>query len=91
MISRELRRIDGPRGISVAKDAIDVLVRRLSALPISPRVNELRAKAAQHLGELDGPPASALATEGRDQIMRRILELHVDITKLELEAKTSSV
>jgi hypothetical protein len=69
--------------VSIVRDAINVVLRRLSALPLSPAVVELRDRAEHHLREVDGWTVSTPAVEHRDTLMIRMLNLHVEVVRLE--------
>lgn len=73
------------RQLSLVRSPIDVIVRRLSALPSSPRVEELRLKAEECLREVDGWLASPPTAEELNRLMRRVLKLHTDVARLERE------
>ena len=71
---------------ALARDAIGVVIRRLSALPACPEVQELLPKAADFLRQAQVWPQSPLSPRGArewDVLMMRVLGLHVAVTKLE--------
>jgi hypothetical protein len=68
---------------SAVKDAIDDIVRRLSALPSSPEVDAFRAQAEEHLREKDAWSDSQPVAREKEQLMKRVLELHLKVAKLE--------
>jgi hypothetical protein len=72
-----------PRFLAVLKDAIGVVLRRLAALPPSPRVEELRAKAEGYLRSTEGWVVSPPDADERDKVMKDVLMLHVEVGKLE--------
>jgi hypothetical protein len=65
------------------KDAIEVVVRRLSALPQSVAVEELRLKIEESRREADGWKVSPPNAEEPERLMRRVLKLHVEVAKVE--------
>jgi hypothetical protein len=65
------------------KDAIDVVVRRLSGLPRSSEVEQLRLKIEESRREADAWNISPPMAEERDRLMRRVLKLHVEVAKVE--------
>jgi len=68
---------------SVAKAAIDNILHRLSALPSSPGVAPLLARAAEYSREVDAWTPSEPAAEEKERLMKRVLKLHVEVAKLE--------
>jgi hypothetical protein len=73
------------RQLSLIKDPIDVIFRRLAALPPSPEVEDLCGKAKAYLRMTDDWKASPPTAEERNWLMKRVLELHVQVAKLERE------
>ena len=71
--------------LSVVSDAVDVVLRRLSTLPTSPEIDELRKKAEAFRIDVEGWTAAPPAAEDRDRLMKLVLKLHVDVAKLERE------
>jgi hypothetical protein len=71
------------RDSSLAKDAIEVVLRRLGALPASPEVEELREKAEDYLKQVQGWQHSKPTAEEREELMKRVLKLHVEVAKIE--------
>jgi hypothetical protein len=69
--------------ISLAQDAIDVVVRRLSALPSSLKIEELRATAEECVRVVNGWEVSPPAPKESEKLMRRVLKLHVAVGKIE--------
>jgi|HubBroStandDraft_4_1064222.scaffolds.fasta_scaffold905114_1 hypothetical protein len=65
------------------KDAIEVVVRRLAALPQSVAVEELRVKIEESRREADDWKVSPPNAEERERLMRRVLRLHVAVAKVE--------
>ena len=63
-----------------------VVVRRLSALPLSPEVAVLRVTAEEYLRESDGWRTLLPAVDERERLMKRALNLHVEVAKLEGES-----
>ena len=68
---------------SAVKQAIDVVVRRLSALPTSPEVEALQQQAEKYLREADAWTASHPVAQEKERLMKRVLKLHVEVAKLE--------
>ncbi|MGO9838965.1 MAG: hypothetical protein ACLP1X_32690 [Polyangiaceae bacterium] len=64
-------------------DAIEEVVRRLSALPASAEVTDLRHRIEESLREADRSRVSARSPEELERLMRRVLRLHVEVAKLE--------
>jgi hypothetical protein len=71
------------RRLALARDAIEIVLRRLGDLPPSPEVKDLRAKAEEYLCEVDGWSTSPPTAEARDKLMKRALGLHVEVARLE--------
>jgi hypothetical protein len=69
--------------VSVAKDAILVLLRRLSKLQGSVRRDLLMEKAKKQLAEVDAWELSPSGSERRNELMKRTLELHFEVVSLE--------
>jgi hypothetical protein len=65
------------------KDAIEVVARRLAALPPSTEVDELRLKVDESRREADDWKLSPPNAEERERLMRRVLRLHVAAAKVE--------
>ena len=68
---------------SVARAAIENILHRLSALPSSPEVEAIRAKAVEYLGEVDAWTPSHPSAQEKERLMRRALKLHTEVAKLE--------
>lgn len=71
---------------ALARDAIGVVVRRLSALPLSAEARELLPKAEEYLQQAQAwqqSPRSPRTARDWDALMVRVLGLHVAVTKLE--------
>jgi hypothetical protein len=79
-----------PNRLSHVGDAIVVVLRRLSALPLSPELELLRAKAEQYLREAESWRRSLPGVEERERLMKRALHLHVEVSRLEGEAASMS-
>jgi|HubBroStandDraft_1064217.scaffolds.fasta_scaffold761176_1 hypothetical protein len=69
--------------ISLARDAIDVVVRRLSILPSSVKVEKLRAAAEECVRVVDGWKVSPPGTKESAKLMMRVLKLHVAVGRIE--------
>ena len=68
---------------SAVKDAIDDIMRRLSALSSSPEAEALRAQAEEYLRDRDAWSDSQPVAREKEQLMKRVLELHLKVAKLE--------
>ena len=68
---------------SVAKAAIENILLSISALPSSPEVHAVRAKAVEYMGEADAWTSAQPAAEEKERLMKRVLKLHVEVAKLE--------
>jgi hypothetical protein len=73
------------RQFAVIKNAIYIVVSRLSPLPSTPEVEELRARAEDCRREVDGWSTSPPSPEESDRFMERLFMLHIDVAKLERE------
>jgi hypothetical protein len=71
--------------LSLVKDAIELVVRRLSTLPPSAEVEALREKADEYLRNADGWKVSPQTPEERDRIMKHVLNLHSEVVELSRE------
>jgi hypothetical protein len=69
--------------ISLVKDAIDVVVRRLSSLLSSPKVEPLLATAEDCGRVVDRWKVSPPAPKESERMMRCVLKLHVAVGKIE--------
>jgi hypothetical protein len=69
--------------ISLVNDAIDVVVRRLSALTSSPKVETLLATAEECGRVVDGWKISPPAPKESERLMRCVLKLHIAVGKIE--------
>jgi hypothetical protein len=76
------------RRLSLVRDAIELVVQRLSTLPPSPKVDALQTKADGYLREADGWKVSPQTTEERDRLMKRVLKLHIEVVELAREVGT---
>jgi hypothetical protein len=74
------------RRVSLTLSAIDVVLRRLSALPATREVDELRARAEEYVREADGWKVSRPSSEQREDLMKRVLALHIAVVALERPA-----
>jgi hypothetical protein len=74
------------RRFTIARDAVELVALRISALPPSKEVDALRARAEDYQREVDGWRVAEPGTEGRNQTMNRILELYVEVAKWERRA-----
>jgi hypothetical protein len=71
--------------LSIARDAIDVVLRRLLMLPSSPEIDELLAKAEFLRLQADAWTSAPPSAEDRERLMKVVLQLHTDVTRLEQE------
>ncbi len=69
--------------LSIAGDAIEVLIRRLSQLSACSEVDILMDQAREQLAEVHAWKVSPPGNERRDAMMKRILELHFEVVRLE--------
>jgi hypothetical protein len=74
---------DSSRRRSAVKDAITDVLARLTALPDSGEVEELRARAEEYQRERDTWTASAPPANEKEELMKRVLELHLAVAKIE--------
>jgi hypothetical protein len=80
-----MKRAHSSAKLSIVRDAIDVLHRRLLVLPSTAEVEELRRKAGEFHEETDGWARAPPPLEERERLMKQVLKLHVDLAKLERE------
>jgi hypothetical protein len=88
--TRESSPLGGPASVSVVKDAILVLMRRLSKLPGSAQRDLLMEKGKKQLVEVDAWELSPSGGERRNELMKRTLELHFEVVGLERGDTTRS-
>ena len=69
--------------LSVAEDAIDVVLRRVSVLPPCPEVDALLSRAARYLGEAEKWRTAPPTVQDRETLMKRVLALHVELARIE--------
>jgi len=69
--------------LALVRDAIEVVLRRLSTLPPSPEVEELRLRAEDCLQQANGWAHQAPTVEQREAVMKRALALHSAVARLE--------
>jgi len=69
--------------LALARDAIEVVVRRLSALMPSPEVEELWRRVEDCRQQVDGWAHKPPSVEERETVMKRVLGLHTAVAKLE--------
>jgi hypothetical protein len=67
----------------VVREAIDVVLRHLEALPPSDRREQLRAGIRECLQESQQWDVLSPTDRERDGLMKRLLAVHVAVTKLE--------
>jgi hypothetical protein len=76
------------RSRRLIRQAIEIVLRRLSVLSPSPPVEELRARAQEYSRRVDGwTTAAPPPVEERERLMKSVLALHVDAAKLEAKAR----
>jgi hypothetical protein len=80
-----MKRAHSSAKLSVVRDAIDIVLRRLATLPSSPEIDELRKRAEDVRLETDGWTSAPPSAEESGRIMKLVLKLHVDVAKLERE------
>jgi hypothetical protein len=68
---------------SAVKEAIEDVLRRLSALASTPEIDGLRALAEGYLREAGAWSASHPAAEEKERLMKRLLKLHSEVARLE--------
>ena len=73
---------------STVKEAIDDILRRLSALPLSAEVSEIRVRCEHVARESETWSGEYPPRKEKEDLMRRVLDLHHDVARLEREAKT---
>jgi hypothetical protein len=73
---------------SAIKAAIDEVLLRFSALPSTPEVDALRARAEEYRRQADDWSLSPPSAEEIDKFMERLGMLHVEVGKLERESGT---
>jgi hypothetical protein len=83
-----MKRAHSSAKLSVVRDAIDVVLRRLSTLPSTLEIEELRKKAEDFRQETDGWTSAPPAAEESGKVMKLVLKLHLEVAKLEREAGT---
>jgi hypothetical protein len=69
------------------RDAVDVVLRRLSILP--PSQEQLRAKAEEFRREADTWQPSMPPVEERERVMKQVLALHVAVARLERDSSAT--
>jgi vacuolar-type H+-ATPase subunit E/Vma4 len=74
------------RRLSITRDAVEIVLRRLSSMATSPEVEDLRARAQECLQKVEGWKVAAPTAEERDRLMKRILNLHVEVASMERQA-----
>jgi hypothetical protein len=74
------------RRLTLVLNAIDVVLRRLSALERSPEVDELRLKAEAYRDQVQRWRKARPTVEEGERVMTRVLRLHVDVAQLERPA-----
>jgi hypothetical protein len=72
--------------VALIRDATEIVMQRLSALPASPQLEELRLRCDDYLQQAQGWLHKAPTVEERERVMKRVLGLHVEVAKLERQA-----
>jgi hypothetical protein len=80
---RILHAVEESRRLTLVRHAIEVVLRRLSLVPPSPAVDELRLKAGDCLQQAQGWQCGKPTTEQWEALMKRVLALHIELAKLE--------
>jgi hypothetical protein len=78
-----MKRAHSSAKLSIVRDAIDVLHRRLLVMPSTPEVEALRQKAGEFHEQTDSWIREPPPAEERERLMKQVLKLHVDLAKLE--------
>lgn len=78
------------RRLSVLRDAMTVVLRRLAILPPSAEVEALKAQAEACEKETKGWSRSPPTHEDRDRLSKRLLQLHAEVARLERPRPRSS-
>jgi hypothetical protein len=68
------------------REAIDVVLRHLEALPPSDVTEQLRARLQDFAQDAEMWSASSPTPREMDVLMKRVLALHVEVTQLERSA-----
>jgi hypothetical protein len=68
--------------LALVKDAIEFIRWRLSGMPTSREVEELREKARVYAGEVERWGVSSPGTEQREMVLRGLIKLHAKMAKL---------
>jgi hypothetical protein len=82
-----MKRTHSSGKLSVVRDALDIVLRRLAALPSSPEIEELRAKAEDFRKEAEAWTTTPVAADARERLMKQVLKLHVDVARLERQPR----
>jgi hypothetical protein len=72
-----------PRQLTMVRDAIEVVMRRLSSIAPSPEVEELRTTAEEYMRQTDSWRVSPPPNGEHDDFMKRVLKLHMALAKME--------
>jgi|HubBroStandDraft_4_1064222.scaffolds.fasta_scaffold323492_1 hypothetical protein len=76
---------------SIARDAVEAVLRRLTTLPPSADVVGLRTKAEEYLGEVEGWSQSPPTPSVSEELMRSVLKLQIKVGKLERDGPEGAV
>jgi hypothetical protein len=68
--------------LALVEDAIRVVVRRLSAMPPCPEVDDLRCRASACLERVHAWTHTTPTTEERESVTERVLGLHLAVARL---------
>lgn len=74
--------------LALARDAIESVAQRLSALPPTPEVEEIQRRIEDCREEVERWATSAPTVEHGEKLMKRVLGLHSAVAKLERERPT---
>jgi CheY-like chemotaxis protein len=69
--------------LSVVRNAIDILLQKLSVLPPCEEVDALFSTAGNYLREAEKWRTSPPTAHDREALMKRVLALHVDLARIE--------
>lgn len=68
---------------SVVQSAIDSIARRIAAMPPSPEVEALHARAEACRQEAEAWTSSQPAAREKELLMKRLLDLHIEVLRAE--------
>jgi len=73
--------------LALARDAIEIVARRLLALPSSPEVAELRQRVEDCRRQVHEWGQTPPTVEQREAVMKHVLGLHTAVARLEREVE----